>query len=511
MTIPRSNHLALIALLIPLLAACGGPDAPLPPAPAPASSAVADAAASITAADMARRIGVLAHDSMRGRDTPSPELEAAADYLSAQFRTMGLEPAGDDGTFLARWVFDVVAMDVDQTFIRADDAGNDARYGRDFFMLPSAQNLIEAPAFYVGAAGEIRQLPADARGAIMVFEMPGVDVDLAWQQQLVGGVQAAMMNGAAGVVAILEPEFPAGLIGQLADATAAQDAPIPVLGVTAELGRALLSAGGGDPAEIRASGTPTALGTTFQIASTRTREQHTPPNVVALLRGSDPGLRDTYVVLSAHFDHVGVGNPDETGDSIYNGADDNASGTAAILEMAEAFAALPEPPARSVVFLAVSGEEHGLLGSMAWVEDPTVDIDNVVANVNLDMVGRNAPDTVIGIGQEYSDLEDVLRDITAAHPELGLNVIRDPKPEERFFFRSDQLAFIQKGIPAVFFNTDDHEDYHEPSDEPARIDADKAARVARLAFYLAYAIATNPEAPEWTPEGWRTVEQMINQ
>lgn len=199
-------------------------------------------------------------------------------------------------------------------------------------------------------------------------------------------------------------------------------------------------------------GEPTALGdAAFVIRSVRSEETHTPPNVVAKLQGSDPALKDTYVVLTAHFDHVGVGRPDATGDSNYNGADDDASGTAAVVEIAEALAILDPAPARSVVFLLVSGEEKGLLGSRAWVEDPTLDHERVVANINLDMIGRNAPDTVIGIGQEYTTLQGVLQDITATHPQLGLNVILDPVPEERFFFRSDQLSFIREWIPAVFF------------------------------------------------------------
>jgi Zn-dependent M28 family amino/carboxypeptidase len=203
-----------------------------------------------------------------------------------------------------------------------------------------------------------------------------------------------------------------------------------------------------------------------------------------------------------------VGNPDEGGDSIYNGADDNASGTAALLEMARATMALPEAPARSILFLAVSGEEKGLLGSRAFVEAPTVPLSGMVANINLDMVGRNHPDTVIAIGQEYSTLEDVIRRV-ADRPGLGLEVIEDPEPEKMFFFRSDQLSFVQRGIPAVFFTTGDHPDYHQQSDRPERIDNDKLARVARLAFHLAYEIAMDPAPPEWTEAGWREVETML--
>ncbi|HSH45914.1 MAG TPA: M20/M25/M40 family metallo-hydrolase, partial [Longimicrobiales bacterium] len=281
------------------------------------------------------------------------------------------------------------------------------------------------------------------------------------------------------------------------------------VGVTEDAARELFAAAGSDLDALRAGEDDSATEAVFDIASEPAVETVTPPNVVAMRRGSDPALAGTYVVLTAHFDHVGVGAPDETGDSIYNGADDNASGTAGLMEVAEAFAALPEAPARSVIFLAVSGEEGGLLGSMAFAENPTVPMDSIITNVNMDMIGRNAPDTVIGIGQEYSSLQDVLQGITTERPELGLNVVLDQKPEEMLFFRSDQLAFIQKGVPAVFFTTDLHEDYHAPSDEPAKIDNDKASRVARLAFYLAHRVAGDAVAPDWTAEGRQRVEQML--
>jgi Zn-dependent M28 family amino/carboxypeptidase len=281
-----------------------------------------------------------------------------------------------------------------------------------------------------------------------------------------------------------------------------------VVGMAEKAAVEVIAAAGGDLGAARAAA-PGPLGdAAVEIRVARTREVHQPPNVVAMRRGADPALRDTYVLITAHFDHIGVGEPDERGDSIFSGADDNASGTAALLEIASAFMALPAAPARSVVFLAVSGEEKGLLGSMAFAERPTIPLDDVVANVNLDMVGRSAPDTVIAIGQEYSTLEDVVRRI-ADRPGLGLTIIEDPAPEEMYFFRSDQLSFIQRGIPAVFFTTGDHPDYHKQSDLPERINADKLARVARLGFHLAFEIAMDPRAPEWTEEGWREVQEKL--
>jgi hypothetical protein len=232
-----------------------------------------------------------------------------------------------------------------------------------------------------------------------------------------------------------------------------------------------------------------------------------PPNVVAVLRGSDPQLRDEYVVLSAHFDHVGIGRP-VAGDSIFNGADDNASGTAALLEVAKAFSSLPERPRRSVIFLHVSGEEHGLLGSRWYSDNPTVPIGSIVANVNADMISRNAPDTIVVIGKGYSTLGTVVNAAGARHPELGLTVADDLWPNERFFYRSDHFNFARLEIPSLFFFSGVHEDYHRPSDTVERIDADKAARVARLIFHTVQDIANEPARPTWHPAGLAEVRAL---
>ncbi len=270
-----------------------------------------------------------------------------------------------------------------------------------------------------------------------------------------------------------------------------------------EFGRLGLRPGGDDgsflqryPLPIRAAD---AAGTGTTVRTAR------PPNVVAILPGDDPVLRDTYVVLSAHMDHVGVGPPDASGDSIYNGADDDASGTAALVELAEAFTALPDPPARSLVFLAVSGEEKGLLGSRWFSDHPPMPIDAIVANLNIYMISRNAPDSIVVIGQEYSSLGPLVREVAAREDDLGLAVVADPWPEQRFFFRSDHFSFARKEIPALFFFAGTHEDYHRPSDEVEKIDAGKASRVARLVFHTALAVANAAEPPRWTPEGLQAV------
>jgi Zn-dependent M28 family amino/carboxypeptidase len=232
------------------------------------------------------------------------------------------------------------------------------------------------------------------------------------------------------------------------------------------------------------------------------------PNVVAYLPGSHPTLRDEYVVYSAHFDHVGVGTPDMDGDSIYNGADDNASGTSAVLAIARAFASLDRAPARSVMFVMVSGEEKGLLGSRHFVEHPPVPVNRMVANINADMVGRNAPDTVVAIGQDYSTIGALVQDVAARHPELGLVVAPDLWPDEQLFFRSDHFSFAARGVPAIFFTTGLHEQYHRPGDVVELIDEDKLARIAQLLFRIGLDIAERPERPEWTDEGRANVPRV---
>jgi len=223
---------------------------------------------------------------------------------------------------------------------------------------------------------------------------------------------------------------------------------------------------------------------------------------VAILPGSDPARRGEYVVFSAHMDHVGIGRPDARGDSIFNGADDDASGTAAVIELAQAFAAQPKPPARSLIFLLVSGEEKGLLGSQYFAQHPTVPIDSIVADLNIDMIGRNNPDTVSAIGQEFTDLGTTVQQVARQHAaELKLVAAPDLWPEENLFMRSDHYSFAARGVPAIFFTTGLHADYHKPSDEPQTIDNDKVARIARLIYLLGEAVADGAARPQWTAAG----------
>ena len=501
-----------------LLLAWGCAPSPAPEAPAPAAAVEVrplDAAAlsaiaeeRITSERVFDHIAFLASDEMRGRDTPSPELEIAAEYLADRFRDLGLEPAGDEGTFIQSWPFDQLTLNARESTARArvGDQEFSWAYSRDYFALPGPDAGVEGSVVYASSPSALMEgLPPEAQGRILLVSLPdglGPDFGIV--------LQVAMQHRATGVAMIMDEETDESDIFQIAGAVeggAIQTMPFPIIGLSLEKGEELLTRAGVEP---RGARDPPELleNVTLTYRTVFDQETHHVPNVLALLPGSDPELSDTYVVLTAHFDHVGVGPADERGDSIYNGADDNASGTSGVLKAAAAFAALPVAPARSTLFLMVSGEEKGLLGSQYYAGSPTVPQGSMIANINLDMISRNHPDTVYAIGEEFTSLGELVREVAREHPELGLVPAPDPEPEEQAFLRSDHFSFVQHGIPALMLTTWLHDDYHVPSDTPDRTDPEKAARVARLAFLLAHRIAEDPAEPTWTAEGRELLEGL---
>jgi Zn-dependent M28 family amino/carboxypeptidase len=227
------------------------------------------------------------------------------------------------------------------------------------------------------------------------------------------------------------------------------------------------------------------------------------PNVLGMIEGSDPLLRREYLVYSAHIDHIGIspGQPD----SINNGADDNAAGVGGLLELVEAFTQPGVRPRRSILFFAPSAEEDGLLGSEHFTEHPTVPLTQVVANLNMDLIGRNWRDSVIVVGLEQSDLGTTLQAVVRRHPELRMTPIADRWPEERIFYRSDHYNFARKGVPILFFTSGTHADYHRTSDEAALLDGEKAARLVRLLFHLGAQVADTLPRPRWGAASYRQI------
>jgi hypothetical protein len=473
---------------------------------------IAAAVASIRPADFYARIGFLASDALGGRDTPSPGLEAAAAYIASEFHRSGLTHAGDAGSFIQRWPYTTRAMDpagVRAAFtVRGTEIG--LVQGTDFYARPGVRGSFSGGLVFVGSA-----LPAGTaratglRGTAVMVAPPTVPV------QELGRMRAAADSAGAGaLVIVLGADADAAAIAAQAAVRFGGPGAIPVFYLRRDRAQQLFRAARLDfDALVRDSGERYTRfeNTTASLTAGIAETVHRVPNVVGILEGSDPVLRNEYIVFSAHFDHVGSNCRGTTPqDQICNGADDDASGTSAIMELAEAYAMLPARPRRSLIFLAVSGEEKGLLGSRYYADNPTVPIESIVANINLDMIGRNHPDSVVVIGQTYSSLGPLLHRVNERNADLRMTISDDLWPEQRFFFRSDHFNFARREVPAIFFFTGTHEDYHGADDTVDKIDLDKITRITRLVFHYGTAIANDNDRPRWDPAGLEEVRRLIS-
>ena len=220
-------------------------------------------------------------------------------------------------------------------------------------------------------------------------------------------------------------------------------------------------------------------------------------NVMGMIKGSE--LPDEYVVIGAHYDHVGHSRPnDPAKDSIFNGADDNASGTTGILLSAEAIANAPSKPKRSIVFVGFSGEEKGLLGSKAFADNPPLPIKNCVAMLNMDMIGRSVNDTLyIGGNTRCKELADLNAEVNRTL--FDSDTFNLSYTIEQYFFRSDQASFAMKRIPVLFYYTGEHEDYHKVSDEISKLNMDNLVKIATLCSHTAWSAAELPMRLPFTP------------
>ena len=530
----RRPYLALPSVAVLALGACTASSSAPAPATSPVGAVAAaragapdlnGAAATITPQDMYSRIEFLAADEMRGRNTPSPELNIAASYLVSQYKLWGFQPAGERGSFYQWYPFPTRRLSVSGTRLQlAGTRGTRSlQVGRDFYTAGGTPSgLSSAGMVYVGNAPAAVMTEGTLRGRVAVAALPGRNA-VAWRTERNRQRNAARRAGALAIVHVLDESWTADSIAAYSRSAQREarvlgtDPQYPQVFLSQAAARQLFADAGLslDEQMGRAKGagftTPVPLAgvtATGAIPSERV-DEGLAPNVVAMIPGSDPALRNEYVVISAHMDHIGVTAP-VNGDSINNGADDDASGTAGLLEVAEAMASLPaaQRPRRTVVFLHVSGEEKGLLGSEWYSDHPTLPLPQIVANINVDMIARNAADSVIVIGKNYSTLGQTTNRLQQQHPELRLTLADDIWPEERFFFRSDHYNFARKEVPSIFFFSGVHADYHRPSDEVEKIDSDKAARIARMVFYLAYDVANTTERPRWDPRGLEEVRGM---
>lgn len=486
-------------------------------------------------------VEALANDGMEGRNTGSPAHKRAAEYVAAQFQKAGLEPAGASGGYIQPVQFTtrrIIESDSSLALVR-DGNSEPLTLGEDanISMRVDPAPVLDAPLVFAGYGLNIPEqginnlAGLNLKGAIVVYIA-------ATPKSLPGPLQAHFGSaaerwkmykaaGAIGTVSIANPKtsdipWERSTLARLqpsmslADASLA-DAPGQQLAVTMNPAHAdkLLAGSGHTFSEMLAladAGKPVPafpLKVRLKATAKVERSQVESQNVAGILRGSDPKRRGEYVVLSAHLDHLGVGEP-INGDRIYNGAMDNASGIAAILEVAAALHESGAKPARSILFLAVTGEEKGQLGSGYFAAHPTVPLASIVANVNTDMFLPLFPlKTLMVLGLDESDLG---QDIRATAKELGLAVQADPEPQRNRFVRSDQYNFIKFGIPALAMkvgyeaNTPEAaiaakwtaERYHAPSDDLNQpIDRSAAARYVEVVRRLAVRIADRAERPKW--------------
>jgi len=489
----------------------------------------------------------LADDAREGREAGARGYDAAADYVAARMAAMGLEPAGDDGWFqqvplrAATPVLGAAALSV-----TSPDGKIRALTHLDDFRISASLGEIEfeisAPAVFVGfgvhapAAGHDDYAGLDLNGKIIVYFSGAPDFFESEERAYYGSgstkVKEAAARGVVGTITLLttagETRTPWKRFisnpSRVRMTWIGPDGRADISGRGIKGGAVLNPAGSevlfnGAPksfAEVRAEadaegGAPKGFDLPVTIAMTGANiiEDVTSPNVAGVIAGGHPVLKNEIVVLTAHLDHTGVNQRliDEGEDGINNGAMDNALGVATMLEVARR---LKEgaPPARTVIVLAVTAEEKGLLGADYFAHFPTVAKDMIAANVNLDMpVMLHSFSDVVAFGAERTTLGPIMR---AAVEQSGLALSPDPFPERGIFTRSDHYRFVEQGVPSVFlmpgfanggeesFNIFMEKHYHRPSDDASLpIQYGDAARFAEVNTLIAWAIADMPERPIW--------------
>jgi aminopeptidase YwaD len=432
-------------------------------------------------------IRYLADDQLEGRAVGSWGAHCAGDYIAAQFAALGLEPAGTEGSYFQPFSIRKGAeLGPDNSLVvggRALSVGSDwTPFGF------SASATVDADMVYGGHLLSNPGTPeddfshVDLAGKIVVVEWGDPDDPHGTGMRGDPHFKATVAAGrnAAAVVLLAPP----GMGRPSLDDEIRAALPIPVVVVRSDLADGIR--------EELVGGTAAALTTDVRFTTAEAR------NVVALLPGASATLRNEYVVVGAHYDHLGMGGegslaPDSH--EVHNGADDNASGTADVIEIARRLLEGPRPD-RSVLFIAFTGEERGLWGSAHFVDDPTEPLDRIVAMLNLDMVGRVVNDEVTVFGVGTAEEWDGIVDAANAGLERPLKISKSPDG----YGPSDHSSFYGKGIPVLHFFSNTHEDYHRPSDDWQKINVDGLDRVAELTAGVAARLATGgPDAVALTP------------
>jgi hypothetical protein len=526
-------------------------------APSASFAAARSAAERITAAKLKETLYVVASDEMAGRDTPSAGLDATAKYIADKLSNLKLKPAGDKNSYFQRIALRSTEVDREKT--QAAMAERTFKAGEDF--LPAGRNsgTAEGQLVYAGHGWTIKSKNIDAYEGLDVKDKivvvsgngtsppPGVsinDIKAGTVGDWESPISYAQKHGAKALIIVprnFERVWRYGLRsisrvsyqverfqeeaeeGDEEEAEEAQE-PSKLLMITpsAAMLDALFAAEQQGGAQILQASTSGQPGRGFQLSPSKRLRltlslksmAASTQNVVAVLEGRDGALKKEYVAFGAHYDHVGAnggGCRPVNGDSICNGADDDGSGTTALLAMAEAFARGPRPK-RSILFVWHAGEEKGLWGSQYFTEYPTVPLKQIVAQLNIDMIGRSkkegdtkasnrmltGPNEIYVIGSKMmsTELANLSETVNRSYLNLAYNYHYDePNDPERLFYRSDHFNYARKGVPIIFFFDGVHEDYHQPSDSPDKIDYEKMEKVARTIFILGSELANNPRRP----------------
>ncbi len=481
---------------------------------------VEEAVASINEEDYLRKVSVIAHDCMMGRYNPSPGLSMTADWIAEEFEKYGLMPGGDDGTFIQSYHIGERGVDFDASSATITGGGTLA-FGTDLNLMRASGGgeVTGSVALVIGNLASAQDLPADQITGKHIILVPPEDAATTGRRRFPRGMTAAepvsviLMDRSSDEEWAQAVERARGQTQRITPWSTGSGGGLPMLSIRESSLENLLSSQGVRISQLAGGEAATLidlpeLEITLNTV-TRDLDGFDMPNTVGILEGSDPELKHEYIVYSGHMDHVAPTTPNEAGDSIRNGADDDASGTIAVVELAEAFAMLAEPPKRSIVFLAVSGEESGLWGSRVYAENPGLEAPGeLVANLNADMISRNAPDSIVVIGKEHSDLGETMNLINAQHPELSLTAADDIWPDENFYRRSDHFNFARRGVPILFFFCGTHEDYHGVDDEVEKMDITKATNTTKLMFYVGLEVGNAPERPQWDPTSYEEIVDM---
>ena len=467
--------------------------------------------------DLKRDMFALAGDEMRGREAGTVDEMRASMWVADQMRKIGLLPGGDDGTFFQWWNMrrnrlsggsssislhgrplklwtDIAPTsnatgDISATTVFAGDGSDSTMDVRGRIavatLMPPASSSVRTTTNtydvnYTRAAVNAQGARLTRRGAAAVVLIADSIADLAFE-----GIATVQRRGAYDVVGGV-PRFVRNASGGRAGGgggpgRGAAGAPAPVLLVHRAAG-----------ADFRADGQP------FEIHLRAETFESPSVNIIGVVRGTDARLRDEYVLFSSHQDHDGVRYP-VAGDSIWNGADDNASTSVALLAIARAW--VKQPSKRSALFVFHGAEERGLLGSRYYVAHPTVPLERIAAVLNGDMIGRNHPDTAALLGSQPPHRNSLeLVDIAIHANRLTSQFVIDsswdrPDHPEGWYFRSDHVPYAERNVPALFFSTNLHNDYHTPRDEPKNIDFAKLTRMTRWMYMTGWIVGNAAKRP----------------